>query len=290
MRETALSATETTQLWRSAVAAVPGVHAVTFKKLPRLLHGHPHALSAADFLKPMGASATTLFLRDAEGAPAGSMDPPSVERKLKKVGKVLQKFGPLTFEEAQTTDAANHYLDVLVCFRTARFKNLGRYDALLDPNVVDFYRSLADLGREGAPGRLFALRAGEEIVAVTYGFAYRDTFTLIAPAITPKAQYQAGSPGLVAMFKTLRWCQAQGFRVFDLSVGSLSYKSRFEADAIDLYEHQAALSPLGLPVVLEGWLRRTVRHLALRHPKLRTTLEKLRRRNGGRAPEARSHA
>jgi CelD/BcsL family acetyltransferase involved in cellulose biosynthesis len=289
-RATPLSAAETAKLWRTAVDAVPGVHAVAFKKLPRLLHGRPHALSAADFLKPMGTSATTLFLRNAAGEPTGSMDSASVERKLKKASRVLQRFGPLTFEEAQTKEDAEAYLKVLVCFRTARFKELGRYDALLDSNVVDFYRTLADRNTEGAPGRLFALRAGDEIVAVTYGFAYRDAFTLIAPAITPKAEYQSGSPGLIAMFRTLGWCQDNGFGVFDLSVGSLSYKSRFEADSIDLFEYQEALSPLGLPVVVEGWLRRQVRYLALKHPKLRTTLEKLRRRSGDKAREPKGHA
>ena len=75
------------------------------------------------------------------------------------------------------------------------------------------------------------------------------------------------------MFKTLGWCLASKYSVFDLSVGSLSYKSRFDAETVELFEYQQALSPLGLPVVAEAALRRRVRHLALKRPRIRTKLE-----------------
>src|SRR5690606_15421840 len=124
----------------------------------------------------------------------GTMDMASVARKLKKTSKVLQKLGPLKFEEAKNQEEADAWLDTLVRFRTARFEQLARYDALLNPNVVDFYRALAHENREVPAARVFSLRCGEEIVAVTYGFAYNGVFTLIAPTITPKPECQAGSP------------------------------------------------------------------------------------------------
>jgi CelD/BcsL family acetyltransferase involved in cellulose biosynthesis len=280
-RDTPLSAEETKGLWRAVTASVPGVQAIAFKKLPRQLHHKLHALSGADFLKPMAASATTLFLRDAPGKPTQSMDAASLARKLKKSSKVLHKYGPLTFAEATSKADTDQLLEALLAFRTARFGELGRQDALLDPHVVAFYRALACKNDKASVGRVFALRCADEIVAVTYGYAYQKTFTLIAPAITTRKEYQPGSPGLVAMFKTLEWCQQHDFDVFDLSVGSLSYKSRFEAETVELYEYQQALSPLGLIVVAEAALRRRIRRLALKHPELRSTLEKLRRMRWG---------
>lgn len=263
LRDVALSLDETTAVWRTVVKAVPGVHAITFKKLPRQMHGQFHALSAADFLKPMGAHATTLFIQ-AEGAP--TVVP-------KKMLKKLEQVGALAFHEAQTNAEVDAAMDKLVAFRTARFSELGRRDALLDPSVVGFYRDLADRDRDRPAGRLFTLRAGEHNVAVIYCFAYRDVFTVIAPAMTTSREMQAGSPGLVAFFKALQWCRSHDFKVFDLSVGSLSYKSRFDAQTFDLFEHQQALTPLGLPIVAEAALRRKLRHLALKHPELRSRLE-----------------
>jgi CelD/BcsL family acetyltransferase involved in cellulose biosynthesis len=275
-RDAPLSAEDTAKLWKAVVKAVPGAHAVTFKKLPRALHGRPHALSGAGFLKPMGADATTLHVHGPD-RPLLNPEKMSLAKEVKRKSKKLEKLGALSFAEAQSNAEVDAAMDTLVAFRTARFAELGRHDALLDPGVVSFYRALADRKTERPLGRLFTLRAGEYPVAVIYGFACADVFTLIVPAITTCKQTQAGSPGLVALFKTLQWCREHGFAVFDLSVGSLSYKARFDAETIELFEHQQALSPLGLPVVAEAALRRRVRHLSLKYPELRKTLEKLAR-------------
>jgi CelD/BcsL family acetyltransferase involved in cellulose biosynthesis len=280
-RNQPLSAEATKAVWRTAVNAVPGVHAVSFMKMPRAVHKKPHALSGADFVKSMHASATTLFLQDG----AGAANPATLARKLKKAAKPL-KLADLSFEEARTREDIDACLTTLVDFRTRRFEQLARYDALLDPNVVAFYRMLADRSTdESRPGRIFSLRAGAEIIAIAYGFAYRGAFTMIAPAITPKKEFQAGSPGIVVMYKTLEWCLREKYEVFDLSVGSLSYKSNFEADSIELFEHQEAITPLGLPVVLDGWLRRWIRDKARTNPKLRSAMERLRRVRSGKVRE-----
>ena len=275
LRDAPLSAEETRRLWQAVIGAVPGVHAVTFMKMPRLLHGRLHALSGADFVLPMHATATTLFMRDEQGAPTVRPDKMSLAREVRRKSKKLEQIGPLSFAEATSKAETDAAMETLVAFRTARFSELGRDDALLDPDVVAFYRSLADRDQEDPPGRLFVLRAGDEVAAVIYGFVFGDAFTLIAPAITPSRLLQVGSPGLVILFKALEWSVARNFRVFDLSVGSLSYKSRFEAETVELFEYQRSLSPLGLPVVAEFRLRRWLRRLALSHPQLRTTLERL---------------
>lgn len=281
MRDAPLSSEATRTLWRTAVNAVPGVHAVSFMKMPRSIHKRVHALSAADFVKPMHASTTTLFLEDGKGA----ANPTTLARKVKKAAKPL-KIGELGFEEAKTREDIDACFTALVDFRTRRFEQLARYDALLDPDVVAFYRTLSDrCTDESRPGRIFALRSGGEIIAIAYGFAYRGAFTMIAPAITPKKEFQASSPGIVVMYKTLEWCLREKYDVFDLSVGSLSYKSNFEAESVELFEHQEAVTPLGLPVVLDGWLRRWVRDKARTHPKLRSTMERLRRVRGSKVRE-----
>jgi len=282
LRASALSPAETTAVWRTVLKAVSGIHAVTFKKLPHHLNGTFHALTAADFLKPMGADATTLFMHDAAGAPMVVPEKMSLAREVRRKSKKLEQVGALTFHEARTNAEVDAAMEKLVAFRTARFSELGRRDALLDPHVVGFYRELADRGHDNPAGRLFTLQAGEHIVAVIYCFAYRDVFTLIAPAMTTCKETQAGSPGLVALFKALEWCKGHDFEVFDLSVGSLFYKSRFEAETFDLFEHQQALTPLGLPIVAEAALRRKLRHLALKHPDVRTRLEAIASKWSGR--------
>ncbi len=103
-RETALSAAETRKLWDAVSKVVPNVHAIAFKKLPRLLHYRPHALSGADFLKPMGACATTLILRDPTGAPIVNPEKMSLAREVRRKSKKLEQLGALTFAEARTNE------------------------------------------------------------------------------------------------------------------------------------------------------------------------------------------
>jgi len=275
-RHDPLSAKETASLWRTAIRAVPGIQAVRFKKTPRLLHGRPNALTGADFLKPMGSSAATLYLRHPDGPPI-DIEKVSVAREVRRKSKKLAQLGPITFSEARTNEEVDAAMETLVAFRRARFSDLGRRDAMLDPHVVSFYRALADRKITNPTGRVLVLRTGERAVAVVYGFSCDDVFTLIAPAITSCKETQSGSPGLVAIYRTLQWCFEEGYRVFDLSVGSLSYKSRFDAETVELFEYQEALSPLGLPVVMEAALRRRLRRLALERPALHDHLERLAR-------------
>jgi CelD/BcsL family acetyltransferase involved in cellulose biosynthesis len=270
-----LTSAQSDLLWRAVLRVLPGAHAVAFKKLPRLIYGASHALSGASFLKPMGACATTLRLQGTDRNEAFSLDRMSVARDVRRKTRKLEQIGKLSLTEAKTQSEVDSFLDALVTFRRPRFAELGRSDALLDDRVVAFYRDLASPGDGPAIGRLFALRVGAEVVAVLYGFCLDGVFTLIAISISADKGLQAGSPGLVALYKTLEWCVGQGYQVFDLSVGSMHYKTRFDAEEVELFEYQRALTPLGWIIVAEAALRRRVRHLVLKAPHLRRHFERV---------------
>ena len=275
LRPTPLNATQSDALWQAVLKVVPGAHAVAFKKLPRQLYGESHALSGAAFLKPMGASATTLRLTPTNQGNRFPVDRMSVARDVRRKTRKLEQLGKLQLTQATTQDEVDSFLQTLVAMRRARFAELGRSDALLDDSIVAFYRDLASPGERTPVGRIFALHAGTTIVAVVYGFCVDGVFTLIAIAIATDKDLQAGSPGLVALYNTLEWCVRHDYRVFDLSVGSMHYKARFDAEQVELFEYQQALSPLGLIIVAEAALRRTVRHLALKAPQFRHQVEQL---------------
>jgi CelD/BcsL family acetyltransferase involved in cellulose biosynthesis len=268
------TAQRSAEIWRAVLAVLPPADAVAFKKMPRLLHGRPHALSGATFAKPMATSSASLPLRDAAGARISADDHPlgrDVRRKIRK----LEAHGEVTLLLARTPAEIDEAMDKLITFRRARFGELGRADELLNPDVEAFYRTLAS-GNEGEPlGRLLVLRAGSETVAVIYGLCADGVFTLLIPAIAPEPQWQAGSPGTVALFLAMKWCLERDYRVFDLSIGPMHYKSRFRATEVELFEFQQALTPLGVIVVAEGWARRQIRHLVRRRPATREALTRL---------------
>jgi CelD/BcsL family acetyltransferase involved in cellulose biosynthesis len=262
-----LSPDETDSLWKTVCKALPPADAISFKKTPLRFGDHAHALTAFRRLRPMGAEATTLPLHpgfDAKDTSASR----DARRKLRK----LEGMGKVTFSMA-VGDGIEAALQELVAFRLARFAELGRPDLLARPEAVDFYRSMA-VG-DDAPGRIFTLRVDDEAIAAIYAFAVHGTFTLIIPAISPDTRWHVGSPGLVTLYKALEWSVAENCRVFDLSVGSMYYKTRFGAGTVELFEYQKMLTPLGAVVVAEAWARRTVRRIARRHPRVRTVLQQI---------------
>jgi CelD/BcsL family acetyltransferase involved in cellulose biosynthesis len=145
----------------------------------------------------------------------------------------------------------------------------------MSPEVEAFYRMLANGNGNEPLGRLFVLRAGSEIVAVIYGLSADGVFTLLIPAIAAQPEWQAGSPGTVALFLAMQWCVEHDYRVFDLSIGPMHYKTRFRATEAELFEFQQALTPLGLVVVVEAWVRRQIRHLVRGRPAVRDVLARL---------------
>lgn len=262
---------ETDRIWAAVLRALPRADAVGFKKLPRLVGNRPHALSAFRRLRPMAAAATTLTL-------APDFDPQrlSVARDARRKLRKLEAMGKVTFTVATEPAEIEEALTQLVAFRVERFAELGRPDILTRREVRDFYRAMATTHAGRAPGHVFALRVGTEIVAAIYAFCADGVFTLIIPAISSDPRWRAGSPGLVALFQALEWSVAHGYRSFDLSVGSMHYKTRFDADEIELHEYQQPLTPAGWILVAEAGLRRLLRTQARKHPRLRTFLERLR--------------
>ena len=54
-------------VWQAVLDALPPADAITFKKVPQILHGRRHALTGSGKLKPMGAFAHSVSLFDQHG-------------------------------------------------------------------------------------------------------------------------------------------------------------------------------------------------------------------------------
>lgn len=259
-------------VWLAALSALPPADAIVFRKLPLALHGRPHALSEAPFLKPMGAAAYTARMFNDDGKPILASDLP-VARDARRKLRRLEAMGTVTFDEAVSETEVTEALDRLLDFRVTRFEGMGRRDILAGPDYREFYRRLAIAPPR--PGRLFSLKVADETIAVIYAMLHGDTITLVIPSMSPATHWQVASPGMVALYKLYEWALAKGLTIFDFSVGSSAYKARFNTEKIELYEYQRALTPLGLLVVLEATLRRTARRFAVDNPRYRLPLERL---------------
>ncbi len=241
------------ELWAAVRTALPPADILHLINVPGAMFTRSHGLEHAGFLTPMGHASTVLPLV-AEGKP---IDPASfsaakdVRRKLKK----LAALGPVSFTLAETPLEKSALFDALVRFRDERFGKLGRADKLSEPGVSAFYRQLLDQGT----AQIFGLSVGGEVIAVVYGFVHEGVFTLIIPTMTAEPKFEPGSPGLVSLYMAIEACIQRGDRVFDFSVGSLHYKTRFGAEKRDLFELVEARSLIGVPAAVVTKARSFVR-------------------------------
>jgi CelD/BcsL family acetyltransferase involved in cellulose biosynthesis len=275
-----LTSDEAKKMWRTVLSALPAADVLRLRNVPKQAVGLSHALTEAPFLRPMGHNATTVVFKNAAGQPIYDIKALSLNRPLRKwVRRLESEFGKVSFAAGETPAEIDALLEAMVSYRRDRFASLGRNDLLADPAAVAFYRRLA-LPDTGPPlARVYGLRAGDEIVGVIYGMANGDVFTSLISSMSPDARYRRSSLGIMAMYFAIADCLTRGDRAYDLSIGELSYKSRFDGELVELFEYRKALSPRGVLPALAGRFRTRVRVFLRSHPGLAARL-----RSGRQAP------
>lgn len=169
---------------------------------------------------------------------------PSFVKALNKDLRRLDRNGGLALVEADTPALVDSIFGKLVEMRLSRFRELGRFDLLAQPPVIDFYRKAAHRGLTDGSVRIFGLRAGDVTVAVQYLAVHLGTLHALLIAIDQTAVPNV-SPGLCIMGELIRWGRGAGFGYFDLSVGNQSYKEHMGAV-------KAVLSELCYGITLKG--------------------------------------
>ena len=105
----------------------------------------------------------------------------------------------------------------------------GEKAAFMTEDVERFFRDLADALAATGWLRLGMVRAHDEIAAVLFGFAYRDTLALYNAAYDPALG--SLSLGIASHAYAVRDAIAQGFKIYDLLRGDEPYK--YDLGAVD---------------------------------------------------------
>ena len=105
----------------------------------------------------------------------------------------------------------------------------GEKAAFMTQEVESFFRDIADALAAAGKLRLGVVRAHDEIAAVLFAFAYRDTLALYNAAYDPALG--SLSLGIASHAYAVRDAIAQGFKVYDLLRGDEPYK--YDLGAVD---------------------------------------------------------
>jgi len=202
---------------------------------------------------------------------------PSFVKTYNKDWRRLERHGSVDLVDANTPALLARVFDALVEMRLKRFRQLGRFDLLAQPAVVDFYRNAALQGLSDGSVRVFGLRAGEDWVAAQYMLARQGTLHALLIGMDQEVVSNA-SPGIAIIGTLMSWGLRQGFDYFDLSVGSQPYKEQFGTESFVLAKIDETLTPLGRGVAAVASLRERAERFVRANPRLLKTAQGVMRR------------
>ncbi|HEY6141726.1 MAG TPA: GNAT family N-acetyltransferase [Thermoanaerobaculia bacterium] len=142
-------------------------------------------------------------------------------KKIRYYRRALGRIAPVTTESA-SAETLDELLDALYVLHAARWQRRGLPGVLDDDVVQCFHREAArDLLNEGAL-RMHAIRLGERIVAVFYGFTHAGTVYYYLSGYDPELERL--SIGTLIVAHAIEEAVREGATTFDFLRGAEEYK------------------------------------------------------------------
>lgn len=145
---------------------------------------------------------------------------------LRRSERRLTEHGPLTFRQARGASEIRRVLQVLYDQKRTWCRKSGVQDFLAAPGVRDFYETLAmqPAGTGAYEPILFALEAGDEMIATNLGIRFGDSFYGLITTIT-EGELRRHSPGNVLFRKMVEDVAARGVTQVDWGAGENGLKA-----------------------------------------------------------------
>ncbi|HMK79917.1 MAG TPA: GNAT family N-acetyltransferase [Xanthobacteraceae bacterium] len=265
------SAADARLMW-DAVCAALDADVVRLRKMPPQIEGraNPLALLPAARLSALPGNVLVIagsfqdYLASLKGM---------LRKQLRKTWRLFSANEGAAFRRVSDPDEALRVLAELDRQQGARLRAQGEPYCLDQPEMSAFYQKVTAEGVADGSVILTVLTHREEVVAALLGLARRDTYVMVRIA-SGADRWAHCSPGRLVIAKTIETLHADGFRVFDFSVGEYPYKRWLGARSEPLYDLTVALTPLGLPLAAFD----RAKHLLRQFPALHALVRRLKRK------------
>nr|WP_314071389.1 GNAT family N-acetyltransferase [uncultured Roseococcus sp.] len=259
-------------LWQAIVRGTPGIDLVALRRMPGWLEA-PGA--------PPNPMAQLAGARHTENAHAAHL-PESIEAfhqrlskkrlaDMRRLLRQLEEVAPVRISALDDDKARPAVLQALAEQKSRRWRESGSPDMFAEPGYLDFYRTLTFAPETGAQVVVNSMRAGDTFVATHWGACYRGRYYWILPTYAA-GEWMRFSCGRALMKAMIEWSIAQGFRIFDLTVGDEAYKKDWTDHSMPLYAWQQGVTLPG-----RGFLvLQDIRAWARAQPALRRLVRRLR--------------
>jgi len=142
-------------------------------------------------------------------------------KKLRYYHRCAEREGPVTFESA-SKESLDTFLGALFELHAARWRRRGLPGVLADETTQQFHRDAARRMLDAGALRMYAMRIGDRIRAVFYGFAHHDTVYYYLSGYDPDLEKISIGNTIVA--HAIEEAQRAGATTFDFLRGAEEYK------------------------------------------------------------------
>ena len=144
----------------------------------------------------------------------------------KKLRYYRRRLEPVTIEEANAGNL-DAMLQALFDLHAARWEKRGMPGMLADDVIQQFHREVAKAMLDAGALRMYALRSGDRVVAVFYGFADASAVYYYLSGYDPELEKL--SPGTLIVAHAVESAVRDGATTFDFLRGAEEYKSSWGA-------------------------------------------------------------
>jgi CelD/BcsL family acetyltransferase involved in cellulose biosynthesis len=273
-------AAEARQMWEAMRKVLASADLVRFTKMPAEIEGrtNPLALLPSARLSSLTGNVLTIegswedYLASLKGM---------LRKQLRKSWRTFAEHDRTAFRRIDNPDEAVKVLAILERQQGARLRAQGEPYRLDQPEISAFYHTVTTEGVADGSTVLTVLTHHDEVVAALLGLARGGTYVMVRISIGAE-RWSNCSPGRLIIVQTMKLLHAEGYRVFDFSVGNYPYKRRLGARSRPLFDLTVALTTRALPILVYDRTKRLVR----RHPTLHALARRIVKPSGETAREA----
>jgi len=258
-------------MWAAARKALDA-DLVRFSKMPSAIEGQINPLTILPAARLASLTGHVLTIDGSWDEYLASLKG-MLRKQMRKSWRLFNENDGATFRRIDDPDEAVAVLSELARQQGARLRAQRQPYRLDEPEFAAFYRDLVAEGVADGSVVLTALMQHDQIVAALLGLTRGSTYVMVRISAV-NGRWASCSPGKLIIVQTMRMLHAEGFRVFDFSVGDYPYKRRLGARSQPLYELTEALTPRGLPLLAYDRTKNFVRQ----HPALHSLARRIVRR------------
>jgi CelD/BcsL family acetyltransferase involved in cellulose biosynthesis len=239
---------------------------VALAKMPETVGAQPNPFLALDLgLNPSGAHLTHL---------AGTWDEfyaarrsSATRRRDRTKRKRLGEIGEVRFVNPVTTAEIACTLDALIAQKTRSFARMGVADLFARPGYREFFLDLATGPATRDLVHVSRLEVGPIVAAANLGLQFRGCYYHILASYDDGEVSRFG-PGAAHLRDLMERAVDRGFTRFDFTIGDERYKLEWSDTVVKLYDHMAAATARGRPVVFFSRIVRRLKRTIKQSPAL----------------------